>query len=72
MRIEYDIKLGFKDVMIRPKRSTLKSRSQVKLDREFKTRGLETDQTSAAIVATEKMLNVIENIFQLSDFYLET
>ena len=36
MRIEYDIKLGFKDVMIRPKRSTLKSRSQVKLDREFK------------------------------------
>ncbi|NIJ45720.1 GMP reductase [Wenyingzhuangia heitensis] len=35
MRIEYDIKLGFKDVMIRPKRSTLKSRSQVDLDREF-------------------------------------
>ena len=35
MRIEYDIKLGFKDVMIRPKRSTLKSRSQVKLEREF-------------------------------------
>ncbi len=36
MRIEYDIKLGFKDVMIRPKRSTLKSRSQVSLEREFK------------------------------------
>lgn len=36
MRIEYDIKLGFKDVMIRPKRSTLKSRSQVNLLREFK------------------------------------
>jgi len=36
MRIEYDIKLGFKDVMIRPKRSTLKSRSQVSLQREFK------------------------------------
>ncbi|PKQ43995.1 GMP reductase [Confluentibacter flavum] len=36
MRIEYDIKLGFKDVMIRPKRSTLKSRSEVNLDREFK------------------------------------
>ena len=35
MRIEYDIKLGFKDVMIRPKRSTLKSRSQVNLEREF-------------------------------------
>lgn len=36
MRIESDLKLGFKDVMIRPKRSTLKSRSQVSLEREFK------------------------------------
>ncbi len=36
MRIEYDIKLGFKDVMIRPKRSTLKSRSEVNLVRSFK------------------------------------
>ena len=36
MRIEYDIKLGFKDVMIRPKRSTLKSRSEVNLERQFK------------------------------------
>ena len=35
MRIENDLKLGFKDVMIRPKRSTLKSRSQVTLEREF-------------------------------------
>lgn len=35
MRIEYEIKLGFKDVMIRPKRSALKSRSQVSLEREF-------------------------------------
>lgn len=36
MRIESGIKLGFKDVMIRPKRSTLKSRSQVSLVRQFK------------------------------------
>jgi GMP reductase len=36
MRIETELKLGFKDVMIRPKRSTLKSRSQVSLDREYK------------------------------------
>jgi len=36
MRIENDIKLGFKDVMFRPKRSTLKSRSQVNLERKFK------------------------------------
>lgn len=38
MRIESDIKLGFKDVMIRPKRSTLNSRAQVTLEREFKFR----------------------------------
>lgn len=36
MRIENDIKLGFKDVLIRPKRSTLKSRSQVDLNRTFR------------------------------------
>lgn len=35
MRIEEDIKLGFKDVLIRPKRSTLKSRSEVDLMRCF-------------------------------------
>lgn len=28
-RIENDIKLDFKDVLLRPKRSTLKSRSEV-------------------------------------------
>ncbi|MBL3655416.1 GMP reductase [Fulvivirga sediminis] len=36
MRIEWDVKLGFKDVMIRPKRSTLKSRSEVSLSRKYK------------------------------------
>lgn len=35
MRIEQDLKLGFKDVLFRPKRSTLKSRSQVDLTRHF-------------------------------------
>ncbi|PLX91972.1 MAG: GMP reductase [Desulfuromonas sp.] len=35
MRIETDLKLGFKDVLIRPKRSTLKSRAQVNLDRTY-------------------------------------
>lgn len=36
MRIEEDIKLDFKDVLIRPKRSTLKSRAEVDLLREYK------------------------------------
>lgn len=35
MRIEYELKLGFKDVMIRPKRSTLKTRADVELERDF-------------------------------------
>jgi len=36
LRIEEDTKLDFKDVLIRPKRSTLSSRSQVSLERTFK------------------------------------
>ena len=36
MRIEEDVKLDFGDVLIRPKRSTLVSRKNVILDREFK------------------------------------
>lgn len=31
-------------------------------DKEFRTRGLDADQTESAIKATEKMLNIIENI----------
>ncbi|MDR0577327.1 MAG: GMP reductase [Candidatus Accumulibacter sp.] len=35
MRIEQDIKLDFKDVLIRPKRSTLTSRSEVDISRDY-------------------------------------
>ncbi len=51
MRIEYDIKLGFKDVMFRPKRSTLKSRSQVNLERTFKMMHSKTEWTGIPIMA---------------------
>lgn len=51
MRIEYDIKLGFKDVMFRPKRSTLKSRSQVKLERNFKIKNTGKSWTGVPIMA---------------------
>ncbi len=34
MRIEEDLKLDFKDVLITPKRSTLKSRSEVDIARD--------------------------------------
>ena len=43
MRLEEDIKLDYKDVLIRPKRSTLASRSQVDLDRRFLFKNFEPD-----------------------------
>ena len=36
MRIEEDVKLDFKDVLIRPKRSTLSSRKEVDISREYR------------------------------------
>jgi GMP reductase len=41
MRIEEDVKLDYKDVLIRPKRSTLKSRSEVSLERKTNFRNYE-------------------------------
>ncbi len=38
MRLETDVKLDYKDVLIRPKRSTLGSRSEVDLERRFSFR----------------------------------
>jgi len=52
MRIEEDIKLDYKDVLIRPKRSTLKSRSQVKLDRKFEFRHSKLDYEGIPIMAS--------------------
>ena len=51
MRIEYEIKLGFKDVMFRPKRSTLSSRSQVKLERTFRMMHTNTEWSGIPIMA---------------------
>ena len=43
MRIDEDIKLDYKDVLIRPKRSTLGSRKEVDLQREYTFRNFEAD-----------------------------
>jgi GMP reductase len=51
MRIESDIKLGFKDVMIRPKRSTLKSRAEVSLIRKLHFRHGKNDWEGIPIIA---------------------
>ena len=51
MRIDYEVKLGFKDVMIRPKRSTLQSRSQVDLNRSFRFRNADREWTGIPVTA---------------------
>ncbi|MCK5296756.1 MAG: GMP reductase [Alphaproteobacteria bacterium] len=51
MRIEQDIKLDFKDVLFRPKRSTLKSRSEVELRRTFTFRNSGVSWTGVPIMA---------------------
>lgn len=51
MRIENDIKLGFKDVMIRPKRSTLKSRAEVDLSRNFTFRNSQKNWSGVPVIA---------------------
>ena len=50
-RIESDIKLDFKDVLIRPKRSTLKSRSQVELIKEYTFKNSRRTWTGVPIMA---------------------
>jgi len=51
MRIENEVKLDFKDVLIRPKRSTLKSRQQVVLERQFDFRNSKHSLTCVPIIA---------------------
>jgi len=43
MRIESEIKLDFSDVLIKPKRSTLGSRKQVQLEREYNFRNTDSN-----------------------------
>lgn len=52
MRIEYDVKLDFRDVLIRPKRSVLKTRADVSLDREFRFRHTKTTWQGVPIIAS--------------------
>lgn len=51
MHVEADIKLGFKDVLFRPKRSTLKSRSQVSLERTFQFVHTDQEWTGVPVIA---------------------
>ena len=84
MRIEDEIKLTFDDVLIRPKRSTLISRSEVKLEREFKFRhnnhiwegipifsaNMDTTGTfeTAKALQKHKMLTAVHKFYNLEDW----
>ena len=51
MKIENEVKLTFDDVMIKPKRSTLKSRNDVSLSRKFKFRHSRFNWEGVPIIA---------------------
>ncbi|WP_420645571.1 GMP reductase [Candidatus Leptofilum sp.] len=73
MRIEADIKLGFKDVMIRPKRSTLSSRSQVSLLRTFTFwHSKQTWEGVPIIAANMDTVGTFEMATELSKFHMMT
>lgn len=52
MRIESDIKLDFCDVLLKPKRSTIESRKDISLAREFKFRWSENTWTGVPIISS--------------------
>jgi GMP reductase len=51
MHIEYEVKLDYKDVLIRPKRSTLTSRSDVDIARQFEFRHAKAHYHGIPIIA---------------------
>ena len=51
MRIENEVRLDFKDVLIRPKRSTLSTRSNVDISREFHFRHTQVQYHGVPIIA---------------------
>lgn len=76
MKIEQDVKLDFSDVLIRPKRSTLESRSQINLEREFKFphstqiwKGIPIIASNMDTVGTPEMYNSLKNYNMLTCFH---
>ena len=84
MRIEDEIKLTFDDVLIRPKRSTLVSRSEVILERDFKFKHTDVTWTGVPIFSANmdttgtfetaitlqkhKMLTAIHKFYSLEEW----
>ena len=73
MRIENEIKLDYKDVLIRPKRSTLKSRKEVDLYRSYKFRNSKQSWTGIPIMSSNMDgVGTFEMAFSLSNLDLFT
>ncbi|CAF3077254.1 unnamed protein product [Rotaria sp. Silwood2] len=71
--IDNNVKLDFKDVLIRPKRSTLKSRADVDLTREFIFRNSKKTYQGIPIVASNMdTVGTFEMAIQLSKLQLFT
>ncbi len=68
MRIEEDTKLDFKDVLIKPKRSTLSSRKEVDLKRTFKFKHSGWEWTGVPIMASNMdgvgTIEVAKNLYE--------
>ena len=73
MRIETEVKLDFKDVLIRPKRSTLSTRSNVDISREFRFRHAGVEYHGVPIVAANMdTIGTFEMARALEPFELST
>ena len=73
MRIEDEIKLTFDDVLIRPKRSTLVSRSEVQLERKLKFKHTSSTWTGVPIVsANMDTTGTFETAISLQKFKMIT
>ena len=73
MRIEDEIKLTFDDVLIRPKRSTLVSRSEVQLERKLKFKHTSSTWTGIPIVSANKdTTGTFETAISLQKFKMIT
>uniref|UniRef100_K3WS94 GMP reductase n=1 Tax=Globisporangium ultimum (strain ATCC 200006 / CBS 805.95 / DAOM BR144) TaxID=431595 RepID=K3WS94_GLOUD len=72
-RIETEIRLDFKDVLIRPKRSTLKSRSQVDVTRKFTFRNSKQTWTGVPVIAANMdTVGTFEVAIELAKFQFIT
>lgn len=76
MKIEQDIKLDFSDVLIRPKRTTLASRNEVIIEREFRFphskqiwKGVPIIAANMDTVGTRNMYNVLNKYNMLTCFH---